>query len=64
MTEDEARILEEYFWGGGEEHRKSQAAQLYANSADIIDWKNPPPVPEHLKPEPPKPMRYWLENGT
>ena len=54
------KFMADYYWGyeGGE---RARLADLYAISEEIIDWKNPSPIPERLAPEPPSGLRYWLD---
>jgi hypothetical protein len=59
--EDElADSVENWLWGVPGSG-KERAAAVFEACAEIIDWKNPEPLPEHLTPDPPPGMRYWLE---
>jgi hypothetical protein len=51
--------FEAMFWGDARSG-KERAAMVHEIAAEIIDWRNPEPVPERLAPDPPPGLRYWL----
>ena len=57
---DLAEHMERVLWGVPGSG-KDRAAAMFEICAELIDWKNPEPLPEHLVPDPPPGMRYWLE---